>query len=406
MLKKNHLLVNWAVLTLFGGQFAAQALQFAALPFISRVFPAGEIGIWGMFQTAAWLLWSFAQFKTDAALVRASEEEERSVLFVAGVAAYGFCSVLVFAGVQISGFSLENFDAPWILGVLPAFGFNQMVQALLMGRRQYAPLAALRIATAAVVFPGTLLCFGAGFQNGLLAAWTVGHLLPAVWFLQQKYWSGAIIRLGNWKTYWRRHKKLMTFGSAGSLLDVSADQAFLLLAAAYCPAETLAAYFLAHRFCNAPISLIAGTLGQHNFVRFQQLYREKRLNSGVLWTFWRRWWPLAALYYGALMGGGPALFRFFLGPDWQYAGTLAAISAVLGFAIFLTSPVSSIFWVLQKPEYPFYLNAFALLRLGAGAGLMLAGWPLHQILVVHVVIGLLHNLTYNFLQLRALRQGD
>ena len=360
---------------LLASQVLAQAILFLSLPLISRIFPALEIGRWSVFQSFALFLWSFSQLKTDISLIQADTEEERRGLVFMGLTLH-----LLISSVGILVLGMTNYGARlgftdlWLLLVyLAGFGLNQMAQNYLLSKQLYSELTAIRVLTPLLSFPGSLLLMLLQVPNGLMIGLLAGAWIPAIRpFYQNKIvqcWRQDTIH--NIKTYWNKHQKNATLGSINALVGSLSDQLLVLIIANYFKENIVAAYFMASRLCTAPISIVAASIGQYNFRLYQELHRKGQFLPKIPIAYWKKWLPVALVYYGALILFGSEIFVFVLGKDWAYAGYLASLLATPSALIFLTSPTSSAFTVIQKQEYVLALSAGTFIRLFC---MMLAIW--------------------------------
>ena len=395
---------------LLASQVLAQALLFISLPFISRGFPALEIGQWSVFQSFALFLWSFSQLKTDISLIQADTEEERRGLVLIGLTLHLLISagsVILLGGTDF-GQRLGATDLWLLLIYLAGLGFNQMVQSYLLSRQLYGGLISVRLLTPLLSFPGSLLLMLLQVPNGLVIGLVIGVWIPAIRpFYQSKMaQSWRLDHLPTLKTYWYKYKQNATIGSANALISVLADQVLILIIANYFNAGMVAAYYMAFRFCTTPVSLVAGSMGQYNFQIYQQLYKKGQFSSSVPIAYWKKWLPIAVIYYGTLIIFGREIFGFVLGQEWAYAGYLAALLAVPSALIFLTSPTSSAFTVIQKQEYVLALSAGTLLRLLCIVLVAFYDQRMETFVLVHAISGILYTLLFNGVMLFAINAAQ
>lgn len=395
---------------LLASQVLAQALLFLSLPFISRGFLAVEIGQWSVFQAFALFLWSFSQLKTDLSLIQADTEAERHALVRTGLAIHLLITALgvVLLGITDFGERLQLTHLWFLWWYLAGFGMNLMLQNYLLSIGSYNGLISMRVLTPLLSFPGSLLLMWMQVPNALTIGLLVGVWLPAIKPLYQsrvlQSWRFANVR--HVKTYWRKYQKNATLGSANALIGSLADQLLVLVIANHFKEDMVAAYFMAYRFCTAPISLVSASIGQYNFRMYQELHRKGQFFPKVPLDYWKKWLPVSLAYYGTLILFGREIFGIVLGPNWTYAGYLASLLAVPSALIFLTSPTSSAFTVIQKQEYVLALSAGTLVRLLVMVMAIFYDQQLETFVLVYAVSGVAYTIIFNSVMLFAIHAAQ
>lgn len=384
----------------------SQALVLVSLPFISRMFPAEAVGMWTLLQTSAVFIWAFSTLRAEVSMVQATGTKEMGQIFGAGLTAHSIflpILILLFAVIYPSWFSGVN----WMGGIiyLWGFGWNQLAQSYLLRSGQWIKLSWFRIGMAVLGGPLLVLMAPVAGEVSLWFSLCLSVMVPPLFFHGgnlKKWWSFSISELG-W--YLARFRKNVVFGVLQNALNMGADQLLILLVGLWISPVHAAAFFIVQRFCTAPISLVAGSVGQYNFRIFEDAYRSGTFGVKYPLAHWRKWFPLGVLYYGILALIGPKLFPLILGTEGGLAGVITPWLALPSFFIFLASPTSSGFTVVQKQEYAFYLSFGPFLRLaGAGLAVVLSGEIMTGV-IVYSVLNLLYTFIYNGLMLRAIHRS-
>lgn len=384
---------------LLASQIFAQAILLLSLPLISRNFPALEIGQWSVFQSFAFFLWSFSQLKADVSLIQADTEEERRDLMLIGSSLHFLVTSLGVALLGMTNFGerLSMIELWFLWAYLVGFGWNQMAQNYLLAKQSYGQLTTIRILTPLISFPGSLLLMLLNVPNGLLVGLLAGVWLPAIRpfcqgiFAQQWKLAG----LGSVNAYWHKYRKNATFGSANALMGILSDQVFILIIANYFKEDMIAAYYMASRFCTAPISLVATSIGPYNFRMYQELHRKRQFLPSVPVNYWKQWLPVSLAYYGVLILFGREIFAYTLGQDWAYAGHLAALLAVPSALTFLASPTSSAFTVIQRQEYVLAFSVGTFIRLLCMVVTILYDPRMDTFILVYAITDILYAIVFN-----------
>jgi O-antigen/teichoic acid export membrane protein len=392
------------------GHLWAQGLFFLTLPIINRVYSANAVADWTILQSLCLLLWSFSAFKTDLSMVQAEDKKERNDLFFFGLTAHILVCCVLFFLLKTELISLKIRHLWLIFFGLCAFGVQQLYCSRLLAQRYFRKLFVLRIVTAVLIYPGSLLLQNQWSSNGLLIAWTLGNLIPAavLAWVDKRNWQTNLtdwpkIKLAARHIY-QKYGNVLTLGSLDGFLTSSASHLFLLFLSWYYSSATLIAYFVVMRFISAPVSLLAAGVGSLNYVRFQDLHAQKQLTTEPVFAFWKQWWGISLLYYGGLVALGGYFFPWYQANHATEAPQLLVPMAIFAFFQTLTSPISSIFYVFRRMEYPTILNLFTVLRLALAWWMMYKGYPLLTTVWVFTAIALVHLFLYNLLQIRLLQK--
>ena len=138
-----------------------------------------------------------------------------------------------------------------------------------------------------------------------------------------------------------------------------------------------------------------------------EAFRQRSLTSAFFIGYWFKWLPIALVFYGVVAIWGGPLFTVLFGDAYAMIGLWVGALALRGGVQFLSSPVSTGFYVLQQPKYPFF-SAFI------SSGIILLSvysmaWhilPLPQILWMHSLLVVLNVVIYNIVMLKAIRRAQ
>jgi O-antigen/teichoic acid export membrane protein len=389
------------------GGLLAQLSLFACIPLILRVYPASSVAQWSLLLTWVNLLWSFVQLKTDQALVQASDDIERKQLFSiglwsAGILGFGILTLAYCAG-WIEDFRLLG----WMVLALLLHGRHQMNLSWLLSMHQFRMLSNLRILQALLAYPAALLGAQGLGQEGLLICFCFSNAFCILMALFGRFTPRISIFIGliNLKQLYLKHQNTFTYLAGGNMLLSVADQAMVLLIAHFFDPISGAAYFMAARICNLPLSLIQSGLGQYNLRWFQDLYAQGQLKPMVPIRFWLKWLPWTALYFLPILLAGPTLFAWILGENWRLSGQIAVLLGFSAALRLLTNPTSMGYFVMGRPAV--FFN-FCLLLLGVTLLCGCLAWqnvPVFGVLGVFVFLQIIILVFYNLLMLRMMQRA-
>ncbi len=394
---------RWMVL----GGLLAQLTLFACIPFLLRTYSASSVAAWSLLLTWVNLLWSFSQLKTDQALVQATDLLERKQLYAIGLWSNLVVggSVLTFA--FLAGWIANSSLFGWMLGGLMLHGWHQMNLSWLLSGHQFRPLSWLRMVQAMMAYPAALVFHQYLGAEGLLICFCASN---AFCILMAYCWRLApgmlvFIRLLGLKQLFIKNRNTFTYLAGGNMLLSISEQAMVLLIAYFFDPVSGAAYFMAARICNLPLSLIQSGLSQYNLRWFQDLYNQGQLKPQVPIRFWLKWLPYSAVYFLPILFAGPTLFAWFLGENWRFSGQIALLLGFSAWLRLLTNPTSMGFFVMGRPLVFFY---FTVLLAGSTLFCGVLAWQQYSFLVVignFVAAQIIILLFYNILMLRMMQKN-
>jgi O-antigen/teichoic acid export membrane protein len=385
------------------GNGLAQALIFVGIAGISRWYGAAAISVWSAALAFINLVWSFSQLKTDAALLQARDTAEKRLLL-----GFGLLSHALFSGVSlVVARSFGLFPETHLLllySVLASHGIHQMYAACCLSAHAYREVNRMRITNVLLAYPGSLLLLHLSGDEGLLWALLASNLLPTLWL----YATGKVPlpgggQPGTWQSLIRKHLKTMSYLSAGNFLLSLTDQGLILLISRWYGATETAAFFLATRVCNLPLAFVQSAMSQHNMRHFQDLHDAGVFTAQAVTGYWKKWLILGLLYLAPIVLAGPFLFELAFGAEWQVAGQLARIVAVMALFRFLNSPTSMGFFVIGRQRVFFLFTLLATAIFAGTAALAYIRYPLFELVALNSFLQILCILWYNAVMLKHLK---
>ena len=382
-------------------QVLVQAMMFFSLPVIGRTYSPDTVGVWGFYQSAVMILWSFSQLRTDQLLITSDIDGERNGLFTLGILLHGAFSCLMILALQLvpAEWSVPGVSPALLLLYCLGFGMVNQTIALLVSKNAYGDVNFLRLGVAVLAYPFAWVSFYIFGSNGLIMS-----LLLSVW---APLFPVIIARIKNWrpdfpKNIFQKIKGKAFWLTGNSVVVAVSDHVFALVIATVYDLKTAAVFFLVQRLLMAPVSLMAGTYGLYFYRKMHELFRVQSLTTALFFRFWKHWAIPAILFYAVAVLFGEQLFTWFFGGVYTGAGLIAAAITIRCLVQFLSAPMSMGFYAIQQPRYPFFAGVISLVITLAGVGLMSSHLlPLHSILWIHTVLMTANLLIYNVLMVNA-----
>jgi O-antigen/teichoic acid export membrane protein len=154
----------------------------------------------------------------------------------------------------------------------------------------------------------------------------------------------------------KRHHKFPLYTVWAALLNNMSWQLPTFLLSAFFSSAVTGYYDLGNRVVRLPMNLIGGSIAQVFFQRASAAKHDGTLALVVESTF-RRLVSLSMFPLLVLAIVGPDVFALVFGARWLEAGVYSQILAIWTFFWFLSSPVSTLFSVLERQGWSLRLNA-------------------------------------------------
>jgi lipopolysaccharide exporter len=358
------------VLKLTSASAVAQGLGILVMPILTRIFAPEAFGIAALFASIAGIITINACLRYELSIMLPKTDEEAanllglSVLFVVIVSA--ITALTLFSAGNSIVRLLNSPELKKYLGLLPLSVF---VSGLLLAlnywnsrTKHFGRLSVARVISAFVAQPTKLAAGLAGYvSGGILIATTILGDLVSTSFLAVQIWRDGH-RLFKRNVRWRnmiagmkRHKKFPVFDTWSALLNaVSSHLPTVLLAFFFSPV-IVGYYALGTSLIRLPINLIGSAIFQVFFQRASEANITGELGYIVENVFKRlvRFGLFPLLILTVI---GQDLFVIAFGTRWAEAGFYVQLLSPWMFFVFLASPLSSLFEVLEQQRLALFCN--------------------------------------------------
>ena len=362
------------VLILAGGTAIAQILGFLFSVITSRIYSPEDYGTIAVFNSTVSILSvvSTGQYST-AIMVDKDQESAKST--------FALCAFLS------AGFSLLALVFLFLYRFLrPASGlFTGLmtvlipVQILTGGLSDscrhwcnrcgiYAEISKLSVAGTVISFCFTFLFGILKFKSaGLLLAGTIsqtaGLLLMFFCICKKTDFTKQPFSLSAVRKQARLHADYPRFNILAQFMNTASTQLPVILFAKFYSAAAVGGYSRAIQVINIPIVLIGNSVGNVFFKEAASAGQagDKSRLSRIAADAYKKLLLTGILPMSVLFGYGDLLFGFVFGPSWRDAGRYAQILAPWFALISVTSPLSSLLFVLRKQKQNTFIQFILLL---------------------------------------------
>ena len=343
---------------LVGGTAGSQALLVLASPLLTRLYTPDDFGLLAVYAGLLSLFGVIASFRYELAITLPEDDQSAanltalSLLLVLVVSAISGLLVLI-AGSKIA----LLLGAPglaaylWLLpiGVLMA-GFQNALRYWALRKKAFGISAAASIKQS--VTNVLIQIIGYPFGSISLLLGQAGSQVAGTLAFGKLFLSNPNKKQINWKeikTAAVRYKRFPLYSTWEGLFNTAGTQLPPLLFAALFSPAAAGLYSLANRVLSLPMSLIGSAIGQVFLSNAAQAHREGTLGKLVLQLHTKL----------AQVGLPPAMFLIFAAPDlfemvfgvaWREAGEFSRWMIPWLYLVFVTSPLSTLFAVMEKQK--------------------------------------------------------
>lgn len=363
------------VLKLVTGTTFAQLLAILAAPVLTRLYAPDAFGILALFTSITGILGVIACMRYELSIMLPEKDEEAANLLGASMAFVILVSLLTVPLVWWGKDPVIRWlNAPGLapyLWLVPVMVFIHGVFLALnywnSRTKHFGRLSIARVTSALTTTTGKL---GVGFMGyataGTMIGATVAGQAVATSVLGGQIWRDdrkIFLKSIRWKEMCKgivRHKKFPLLSSWSSLMNTISVQLPPLLLAFFFSSTIVGFYALGHRLLSMPMSLIGSSIAQVFFQRAAEAKNQGALHSVVRNTFIRLV-ALGAFPLILIMIGGKDFFSVIFGSQWAEAGIYAQILAPWILFVFLGSPLSTLFSIMEMQGTGLFFNVTLLI---------------------------------------------
>lgn len=346
------------ILTLMSGTATAQIVTVLAMIPLARLYGPKDIGLYAIVQSVVAFGTSMASARYDIAIVLPRSPEVAQVLYRLASRLIVCFSILLFAGLVGSyRFVYQTYGDSLFAQWLPAASLVVLVAAqtiaiqyLLIRVQDFRAIARNRLikSVAVAALQLTLAQVIPDFR-GLLIGLVCGQLITLL-AAARAIRGGLKLEaeeLPSYREVASEYKKMPLLNGPNALLD-SIQALGINLLIGNIAVHGLGQYSLAMQITRAPVGFLSSAISQ------VVLKRLSVIQPGQMLKF------LASMYARILIFAGPVFIAFYViaphifplvfGEQWAEAGLIAQALVPWLFMLTLTSPLSSLFIVVNKQE--------------------------------------------------------
>lgn len=369
------------VSVLVGGTAGAQLLMVLAAPLLTRLYTPEDFGLLAVYAGLLALFGVVSSLRYEVAIpLPESNAEAANVLVLSLLVVLVMTSISAIMVFIIGEDVVKALNSPglgkyfWLLPVGVLFsGIYKVFNYWAVRTKAFGDIAKTRITQTLATLAVQLVGYKMG-SFALLAGQAGGQGIGSVRLaraaskhqeIQSWSWPGVLVAA-------KRYKDFPLFSTWGGLFNTAGIQMPPLMFAAFFSASAAGLYALAHRVLAMPMTLLGEAIGKVFFSNAAEAYREGRL-APLVEKVHRMLAEIAMPATLMLIIAAPEVFALVFGESWAEAGEFARYMAPWLYMVFITSPLSTLFSVLERQRLSMAFQA-ALLVVRLVAILIGAYW--------------------------------
>jgi len=405
---KNIFFKNVSVL--FLGTVISQAINIGGLPILSRMYGTTEFATLALFMAIGLIVLSFSTLQLDIAIVKTNVLEEKYALIRGAFLSVFIFSILTAIALLIWTQWNPQFTLFFILSLYIYFivnAGNQIFVYFFNSEKKYRNIATARILLSSVNLIVAIFLFYWNPELGLIIALIIANCISLLCFLiffGKQIKSIFQVTQPQIKAVFNKFFQFVKFSTPANFLDILSYQVVIIFLSKYFTEDITGSFFMAMRVVLLPTALIGNAISQVFYKDISDKFAESNLAASEFWKVWKFLFVVGIIPFTLLFLFGEILFGFVLGEEWRLAGQMGAILAISGFFIFLSSPTSTGFIVMNQQKYNLLNSSIRTIYT-----IILLIWSVAKndiffFLWCYAIAEFLMIILYNFVMLRLLQQ--
>ena len=376
---------TWDVFSITTGSFFSQSLGLLVSPILSRLYLPEDYGTYGIFASLTIILGAIACLGFERAIMLPEKENNAVNLIGLSISLLFVFIILLMVMIWLFGVPfVQLINAPelvnfiWFIPPVVFFiGLNAILRQWNSRTRRFGRLSLRQIIHSSVTSSTQL---GAGFggwptAGSLIISNLLGNMFSS-FVITYKSWreDNNLFRSElNWCRMManiKRYKQFPVYGTLSTLLNTVSWQLPSLLLSFYFSSAVVGFYSQGNKVLRVPAMLVGGSIAQVFYQRAAAAKSEGKLQKVVSNTFQ---FLLLGMYPMLLLTIiGKELFIVIFGPSWGEAGVYTQILSIWTFFVFISSPISSLYLVLERQDVGLAFN-IVLITIRS-LSIMIGGW--------------------------------
>jgi lipopolysaccharide exporter len=363
------------ILTLVTGTSFAQIIAVGSAPLITRIYSPESYGIANAFASIVSLLCVFSGLKYDQAIIIAKDNEDAKKIFTLSFLINVAFTLLLIPVAYFGGsyllklVKMDNiFSFLWMIPVAVLFqSLYTTLNAWSIRGKKFANLSFARISnqlsnSAATIGLGIYVSpIGESIikSNIIAAIASIFALLGRNILAIPKIIFDNIFNVKGLVFVLKRYKKFPLYTTGSAIINEASWQLPILMFGGFFTPTIVGFYALGFKIIQMPMSLVAGAVSQVFLQRASSMREISEIQQLVDGLF-KRLLMVTFLPCLILSIVGFDLFMLVFGEQWAEAGIYSQILAPWAMVWFISSPLSSLYYVFEKQKEEFGIQILIL----------------------------------------------
>lgn len=352
------------VLTIMTGNGIAQIIPILISPVLSRIYSPKDFGIFGLYLSISSLLSIIATGRYEMAIMLPKKQNEVNAIVKLILIILSFVTCFtIFVIIAYSdkiAMLFNNIELSKYLFLLPIsvvlISLTQLMNYILIRDNKFKLLAKNTVLNVISNYSAQLgIGIFKGSPIGLIIGRIFGFLVAILSVVKGGHLKHIFSLRGiTTKKVMIKYRNFPMFDLPSTLLNTFAIQMPIIAFSKYFTMSITGHYSFMNRIFQMPINLLSrsvldvfkqrATSDYNSYGNCHAIYI-KTLKSLVI---------MCILPMLILMTCAPLLFRILFGPEWTTAGEYAQILTPMMMLKFIVSPLSYVFYIVQKQKYDLY----------------------------------------------------
>lgn len=363
------------VLKLASGTTFALLLGILAAPLLTRLYAPEAFGMAALFASITGILSVISCMRYELSIMLPKSDGEAANLLGVSLVFVLLVSLLSIPIIWLgNGPVLQWLNAPGLMPYLWMIPLTVLISGVFLAlnywnsrTRHFGRLSIARVTRSVATTSMTLGAGYAGYATGgtLIGASVAGQAITTS-ALGRQIWrdDGRLFRQHiRWRsmlTGIKGHRKFPLYDTWSALLNTASWQLPVFLLSIFFSSSVVGYYALGFRILQMPMNLIGSAIGQVFFQRAAEAKVQRSLAFLVEEVF-RRLVMIGLFPMLVLTIIGRELYVVVFGQNWAEAGVYTQIISPWAFFWFISSPLSTLFSVLERQEFGLKWNTYLFL---------------------------------------------
>ena len=388
-------------ITLINGTIIAQIINIIISPLISRLYGPGNFGNYSNIVAIISITSIIATLKYDLAIMDRENDEyiAKNTYYLAMFSNTIISLLIILLGIFLSIFKIFAFSFfdYIIIGLITFFSASNIILNVWLNRSgHYKVIRNNKIIYSVFYAILSVVCGYLGFEYyGLIFSLLFSYIIQFIYiyaFLLVKTDFGQYkFSMVNIKYLAKKYIKFPKFQMPAMLLNSASTQLPVILFTNLISSTVSGWYALTVKIINLPMTIIGQALSDIYFKEASLLKGEQKYERLKEFTYntYKKLLVIGIIPIGIIIGYGDILFEFVFGSQWYMSGVYAMLLAPWYYMVFVSSPLSHLFVILDKQKSNLILNIVVLVSriLSIIMGIYFFGRESIMVIVIFATIG-------------------